>query len=359
MADDRVSRELSLYLDAMRFLAALAVFFGHLSGQRLTGGLFWQAGPYAPEAVAMFFVLSGFVIGYVTEMRERSVASYAIARAARIYSVALPALVLTFALDALGSAARPDLYSAAWGYEGSGRALQFLASLLFINHLWFLDIAPGSDLSYWSLGYEVPYYAVFGIAVFAPRRWRAIGVVAALAVVGPQVAGLFLLWLTGFAAYHLCARGKLPETPGAMLCAGAAMSWVGYEAWAWQGHRLAAWGPSSLVNPDLPQDYLVGTLFAAHLVGFSAVSARLAPLFARCAAGIRWTAGATFSLYLFHLPIAQFLATQVPWPPSALPTRVVIVGGTLALVFALAELTERRKALWRQGFAIMSRAVPP
>lgn len=354
-----MSRELSLYLEVMRFLAALAVFLGHVSGQRLTAGLFWQAGPYGPEAVAVFFVLSGFVIGYVTETRERSVASYAVARAARIYSVALPALVLTFALDAAGSAMRPELYSAAWGYQGSGRALQFLASLLFVNHLWFLDIAPGSDLSYWSLGYEVPYYVVFGIAVFAPRRWRAPGVVAALAVVGPQVAGLFPLWLIGLVAYHLCARWRLPATPGAMLCAGAAMAWTGYEAWAWQGHRLAAWGPGSLANPDLPQDYLVGTLFAAHLVGFSAVSARLAPLFARCAAGIRWTAGATFSLYLFHLPIAQFLATQVPWPPSALPTRLVIVGGTLALVFALAEVTERRKGAWRQGFTIMSRGLLP
>ena len=41
-----MNRATSLYLDLARFIAALVVFLGHVSGQRLTGGLFWQFGPY-------------------------------------------------------------------------------------------------------------------------------------------------------------------------------------------------------------------------------------------------------------------------------------------------------------------------
>ena len=67
-----MNRATSLYLDLVRFTAALVVFFGHICGSRFTGGLFWQVGPYADEAVDVFFVLSGFVIAYVAENRERT-----------------------------------------------------------------------------------------------------------------------------------------------------------------------------------------------------------------------------------------------------------------------------------------------
>lgn len=95
-----MNKPTSIYLDLVRFTAAVTVFFGHVSGSRLTGGLFWQMGPYGPEAVDVFFVLSGFVIAYVYDTREHSLTDYAVSRFARIYSVAIPALIVTFILDA-------------------------------------------------------------------------------------------------------------------------------------------------------------------------------------------------------------------------------------------------------------------
>ena len=44
-----------------------------------------------------------------------------------------------------------------------------------------------------------------------------------------------------------------------------------------------------------------------------------------------------------------------PWPLASAPNRVLLVGGTLVIAFALAELTERKKELWRVG---LSRAFP-
>jgi peptidoglycan/LPS O-acetylase OafA/YrhL len=90
------------------------------------------------------------------------------------------------------------------------------------------------------------------------------------------------------------------------------------------------------------------------VIGVKAVSSSLTALL-RVARPIRWLAGATFSLYLFHLPVAQFLASLAPWAPSSWATRVVIVGGTLVIVFALAAVTERRKKLWRAGFNLIER----
>src|ERR1700691_426345 len=109
-----MNRETSLYLDAVRFFAALTVFVAHISGARFTAGLFWRTEPYANEAVIVFFVLSGFVIAYVAERSEVTPRAFAIARLARIYSVALPALVMTFALDAIGPARPPGLSTVSW-----------------------------------------------------------------------------------------------------------------------------------------------------------------------------------------------------------------------------------------------------
>lgn len=65
-----MTSEVSIYLDAIRFTAAMVVFLGHVSGQRLTGGLLWQVGRYMDDAVIVFFVLSGFVIAHVASERE-------------------------------------------------------------------------------------------------------------------------------------------------------------------------------------------------------------------------------------------------------------------------------------------------
>src|SRR6185437_4390092 len=71
----------SLYLNLLRLLAALTVLVGHASVKQISGGLFRQAGSHDQDAVAVFFVLSGFVIGYVTHRRESSASVYILHRA--------------------------------------------------------------------------------------------------------------------------------------------------------------------------------------------------------------------------------------------------------------------------------------
>ena len=142
-----MKRETSIYLDGVRFLAAAVVFVGHVSGQRFTGGFLWPVGRYMDAAVMVFFVLSGFVIAYAVSARERTLEEYFVNRAARIYSVALPALLVTFLLDAVGRSVRPGLYSAAWGYQTGHPWLQFFSGLTSTNQLWGVDIPQGSDVA--------------------------------------------------------------------------------------------------------------------------------------------------------------------------------------------------------------------
>jgi peptidoglycan/LPS O-acetylase OafA/YrhL len=78
------------------------VLLSHASFQTLSGGqIKWMAST-GVQAVDVFFVLSGFVIAHVYNTREQTVQSYMVSRAARIYSVAIPALILTAVVDAVG-----------------------------------------------------------------------------------------------------------------------------------------------------------------------------------------------------------------------------------------------------------------
>jgi peptidoglycan/LPS O-acetylase OafA/YrhL len=348
-----VKRQTSIYLDLIRFTAALTVFVGHTSGRRMTGGALWQVGPFMAEAVTIFFVLSGFVIAYVADGKEASARVFLVSRAARIYSVAFPALILTFSLDAVGRSINPELYNASWGYDAGHQVWQFVTNALFVNRLWFSGITPGSDLPFWSLGFEVWYYILFAMWMFLSGRRRTIAIVAGLAIVGPRIIALLPIWLIGVGCYHLSRTGRIGPRAGAVLCIGCLAAWIGYEGAALWFGRLIGFAPAWVARPELVQDYLVATLFAGHLLGFNAAAGRFT-VPPRVATAIRWVAGATFSLYLFHLPVTQILTVLSPWPLDSTPSRILLFGGTLVIIFALAELTERKKEVWRTGFSRLS-----
>ncbi len=100
-----VSREFSLYLDLVRILAAAVVLYSHANLRALSERIL-PGESLGHSAVVVFFVLSGYVIAFVTDTRERSGRDYAISRFARIYSVALPALIVTMFADLVGQPSR-------------------------------------------------------------------------------------------------------------------------------------------------------------------------------------------------------------------------------------------------------------
>jgi peptidoglycan/LPS O-acetylase OafA/YrhL len=353
-----MNRHTSVYIDALRFIAAMVVFLGHISGRRFTAGLFYQFGPYMQDAVTVFFVLSGFVIGYVADNRDATAADYAVARASRVYSVAIPAIALTLMLDRVGTSIRPDLYGSWWGFHPEQTGLSVLASIFFVNQIWLFDKNVGSLLPYWSLSYEIWYYVIFGVMTFGPKKYRTGLCAVLLLFVGPRIASLFPVWLAGFLAYKIAARRPVSAAAGAAMFAGSILALVGEDIWR-RTHGVPLIGGPLVRNPTIVGDYVVGLFIALNLVAVSSLNLPPASTATnRLIKIVRWCAGATFTIYLFHMPIAQFLTTLAPWPPSAWQTRVLMFVGVLLAMFALAELTERRKADWRRFFWRLTRLSP-
>lgn len=341
--------ELSLYLDVVRFVAALVVFIAHFTLQRFSGGFLWPLNALGHEAVTVFFVLSGFVIAYATDGREKTLRDYTLNRCARMYSVVLPALVLTLLLDAAGRHWNPAPYGATPA-DPWAMAWHLLSGLSFTNELWTLSVPQGSNTAYWSLGYEVPFYAIFGVALYTPARWRAAAVGLAVLVVGPSIAIALPVWLAGVAAYRFTRRGGLTPQQGVLVFLAASVAWGVYELIALKWGRPLLDATALFKRKEIIQDYIVCALFTAQLIGFHAAAPALGGWLLPHARTIRWLAGATFTLYLCHMPVAQFLAAISPWPLADPRSRIWVFAGTLLAIFAIAEFTERRKPAWRRIF---------
>lgn len=336
-------RETSIYLNAVRFLAALVVFLGHASGRRFTDGFLWAFGEYMDVAVIIFFVLSGYVIAYVTDNRERTLDDYAINRVARILSVAVPALILTFVLDTIGRSLHPEAYTAAWGFSSDQIWLQYLAGATFTNELWRNHINVGSMLPYWSLGYEVWYYAIFAAFWFAKGKIRYPLTALLCLIAGPKILSLFPIWIGGFAVYYAGRRWTLPR--GAALGLFALTTAVPVILFA-----LTVLGFFQ-THATFGERYSTALVFTLNILAAQSIAVHSRGLLDRIEKPIGWLAGMTFSLYLFHLPVAQFLSTLIPWTPGDIRMRLTIMIGTLLIVVILAAFTERRKNAWRDAIA--------
>ena len=94
------------YLDALRFASAAIVVFAH--SRHLIGELVPYQTSLGLYAVAVFFVLSGYVIAFAACEKERTLSSFAMSRLARVYSVALAAIAISGAVQALSAIYNPD-----------------------------------------------------------------------------------------------------------------------------------------------------------------------------------------------------------------------------------------------------------
>ena len=342
-------------LDLVRAVAALAVVLGHLraflfvehsavASRNVVTDAFYGLTGFGHQAVVVFFVLSGFLIGGAVQERfatnRWSFSDYALRRLTRLWLVLLPALVLTLFWDLIGGA----LGSGA-GYDGryyernhsgpssanpaDNGALAFLGNALFLQTI----VAPtyGTNGPLWSLANEFWYYLMFPLGFTAchratPARVRGFCLVLLVATgaflpIGFLLAGL--MWLVGYGAYVLARSRFATLAASASVFWGALLALAGVLLWnRWRGLSGA--------------DYWIAMAFAATL-----------PRLAADTGGTDWWRGparyfgsTSYTLYLFHFPFLAFLSFGVfqgrQWQPDA--AGCTVYAGVVALTLAGSHL---------------------
>jgi peptidoglycan/LPS O-acetylase OafA/YrhL len=341
----------SSYLDFLRIMAALTVLLSHYIPT-----LFKVDPNFIPghDAVIIFFVMSGYVIAYVGDTRDRPLERFAIHRLARLWSVLIPAL----AISGIAAVMVPDqaVNEAAPAISSFGAFVSAsLKSLFFLGEGWVGATAAPYNAPIWSLNFEAWYYAIFAAFTFGPRRWRY-GLSGALALLaGPRVLALFPCWLLGAWVYRHRAAATLNPLAGyALFSMGLLAYAVAYhfdlttQSRYWLSHVTAGesyhLGPStSVIGDTLLAPIVAVTIFV--LPSMPAVNRMF--VWARCITRI--AASRTLSLYLFHMPILAILYGGLGIGNGS------AWGAALCLVLGIASAlligggTEAQVGMWREG----------
>jgi len=321
---DAIGPALCAYLDAVRFGAAMLVVLHHwLVVARIPGWGWLRVGD---DAVMVFFALSGFVIAHTAATKDRDIASFAFNRATRVYSVAVPAVAVTFLIDALVHGRLPS-------------ARQAVAALTFTTDQWFATVETWSNFPWWSLSYEVWYYAAFA-CLFYLRGWRrALGIAAVVLIAGPRLLLLAPAWFAGVAAYR--AATARPMDRSAAWCAALLPPAAYLVLKSTIAYPVLAGAPAALLGPEaslsllsyaraFPWQITLAMLAAVNIVGVASLR-RGNPAGPR---GVGWLAGAGFSIYLMHVPFLELFGTLIGGSGAVLAL-------TLAACFLFAACFER------------------
>jgi peptidoglycan/LPS O-acetylase OafA/YrhL len=358
-----MTRFFSLYLDLLRFLAALLVLVSHFAYPRFTDGdyLFIRDLNLGSDAVVFFFVLSGLVISYTAEVKDKTLRQYAFSRATRLYSVVIPALLLTVLMDRFGSNIAPAVYD-GWWYNPAPVWQQLLRGWTFSNEWGLLGFRIGTNGPYWSLSYEAAYYLIFGAAFYLRGGLRAGLLVLFCFLAGISVLLLFPVWLLGMAVYKLIKQ-DVPLTVS-QAWAAVIVPVLLYAGCLWAGlpHILLA-GTEAVFGQVIVKalfgfsdeflwNMLIGAFVALHLIGVAALAQRKDyNIGARIAAAVKWCAGTTFTIYILHYPALQFFDALLPEGMEKYARQGALLFAVLLLCFAAAEISERRLGLFRRVFS--------
>jgi len=352
-----MNRGTSLYLDLVRFSAAFVVFLEHLREHtRNSFSYVWQQhpflyrhlDPYSETAVIVFFVLSGYVIAHVLATRENTLREFAASRLARLYSVAIPALLLAAATNYAEALRYPDAFEA---YNNMPAALRYAGTAIFVSNFWLWPEFEPANTPFWTLCFEASYYAGIAIFLFAKGYGRIAGLILLSLAAGPTMVLLAPTWLVGYWAYGFSKRLRIN-------------AWAAFALWLLSTVLLL----SCIVIEEhfrqrLPflriPDATTGGLFAAYAAalcfvvnilafnGFSAVAGRvLQPI----SGLLRWLGSITFALYLFHMPILSFL-TVYPVSGRSSPTQMMaLIGVTFLVVATVGWACEQSKGAYKRFF---------
>jgi peptidoglycan/LPS O-acetylase OafA/YrhL len=366
-----MSKALSHYLDFLRVLAALTVALFHATSWPMTRTTIDF--PFGVDAVMVFFVLSGFVIAHVAQTKETTAAAFWAARLSRLWSVLIPALLLTPVFDLIGRQFHPELYE-GWGvYLGFDHpVLRLSLAAGFLNEIWFWSVAPLSNGPVWSIAYEFAYYMLFSLAFFLPPRQRPIALAAACLVIGPKILLLMPGWLIGVWIYRNRDRFAFSDpAAAALMLVGPLVVLLGHSRSIFGDDALSPALlifnlPKVLVSADFHENWLkysrgfiwlnlVSLVTGLHVIGAISFYRRHPFVEGLSAHLLKGLAALTFSIYLLHHPIQLMLSSMlfdlVQGPPRALLVFAISVVLSAAIGSVLEPLRYRLRAGFHAGRA--------
>ena len=309
----KLSPAQSLFLDLTRGLSALAVLFGHALSTLNTRPALGSQYPIQSYGVVIFFIISGFLIGYNCYQRSDnySFKDYMIDRFSRIYTVFIPAALFIMFVDYFITSKLIVIAADRLSFTTAVANLALYFQTPVNRIIPGFPVAPawGTASQWWTVAVEWWLYVLFGIIFFL--RGSSTGekaVMAVLAIPAFLVVLLFtaheslaIVWFIAAAAGVAFSSSHFKRSPG------SAVALIGFLVCAYL-FRLGYIAKADSVNfYDLPFMLLSTLLFFSILIPLYNHS--LSDMTVKYIQPIaQWTANISYSLYLTHLTIIAIFA---------------------------------------------------
>lgn len=349
-------RLFSLYLDAVRIFAALLVFVSHVPN--FIGGHLWQFAYWGHEAVVIFFILSGFVMRYVVYDKKESARVYVVNRITRIYSVALPALLLSIFVYYIGVLIQPDALSQAIN-KMADPVETTIRAITFTTQSW-QAYSVFTNFPYWSMSYEVLYYLFFGIVCYIKPGWvKIILLIGATLLMGPTVLLYLPLWWAGVWLHEYKDRFSFPTVFYKAMACFSIVAIILLSLNSIQKPIIEY--TLLLIDPDhrwllspgehVLVDYLLTIAVFAHFLSMYHLlkAADNWCLSERVENMIRWGSSHTFALYLLHMPLLYLMAILMPYKSSPAVAAILCLLVTPLIIIAISRAIEARRKGWSRA----------
>jgi peptidoglycan/LPS O-acetylase OafA/YrhL len=350
-----LNKQFSIYLDLVRFTAAVLVFISHVP--HFAGGWGWQLSGFGHEAVVIFFVLSGFVISYVVFDKNENLQKYTVSRLSRIYSVAIPALILTVLLYYIGQEINPDAFNTL--NEKLKDPIWTLASAaLFINQSW-IATPIFSNLPYWSLGYESLYYVFFGVLVYMKGSKKSFTLLLILIIMGPSIILYLPIWFAGVLCFRSLNKFDLNKRQAFLAYMVSVIGIIILSNEAIQNqlnsfaHQIVGEPFISLLLEPAEQffsDYILTIFVSLHIFSSYFIFKDITIFTGVAEKIIRELSSHTFSLYLFHMPMLYFVSAIAPYKSAPILNLISAWLLIPLVILAISYFTERKKYAYQVFF---------
>jgi exopolysaccharide production protein ExoZ len=322
-------------IQSLRAIAALMVVFHHVQDQSPGFKAVWDT-QVGQAGVDLFFVISGFVMVYVTGERERSPRQFIAMRAARI----IPVYWFYTACAVVLMVAAPWLYR-----SGELSVRHVVLSLLFIPHeTAHAGLSPVIRLG-WTLNYEMFFYVIFAIAMAISARyrlWLAAGFLSLLTATGYAMnfvgfsigaadfyfRSIILEFAFGMIIASMFLRGKFQSIGhrwGTALIIGGFLALIALDRFYSDSTRAVVYGlPSSCI--------MIGALIAGNRTRI--LNSNL----------LQKIGDASYSIYLVHpfgIAIIRSLWKKTALPMESIPSFALFILLAFALAIVLGTISYR------------------
>jgi len=297
-------------LDLLRGLAAISVMLFHIRNasfveygalpeqqKTIAIAVLFALSRLGSEAVLVFFVLSGFLVGgrlvHHVQAGTFVAQNYAIDRVTRIFLPLIPACLLTALLARLALKTHVSVFV-------------LLANMTGLNEILTPTLPANGPL--WSLSYEIWFYITGGSLAwfFVNRRSITAVCLIALSIAAFSVlnTSFLIYWLFGALTYSLIGTRQAIS----LFVSGVLLAAVGIASFELNlGSKLFT--STSYIPLEASRGLIcIGTSLALPFLCGSGVERRLN--------AVRWfagtIAGGSYTLYLVHYPITSALSAVFP-----------------------------------------------